>query len=355
MISGPTPSAPLLSKGTRQTSEVSMSKVAFTGVLSPSRTRLERWTMRMRNRGGFRLPPSIPHDPEALHQAVQLLGNATQRRLRPETMANLRRLLFVDETDTHVITREKAQEWKATLEQHLSHIRSARSSTSHVSFEYSQHSEYPELQIHQRLKPERDGVLKEPPNVTVFLPRSDSRLSRAFVLLEMFRQKDGDISHDIHRQLRDLIGASPQTVRQAHCIRRWLARQAAIRRRRERRPEFIQELERRPLCVTKEHIANLKHNLGLLQQGRPLGSNQTEFLQSVQGFLPRTPMVARRWRASVLHVDRKRRKLLRNIARQQIAQEKRHRRAQKRMMRDRFQMVAPSMTLTDPAMNETSV
>lgn len=255
--------------------------------------------MRMRNCGGFRLPRVVPEDPTARQRALQLLGNMTQRKLRSSTVAELSALLC--ESD---LNREKAQELKGALEREARMDRRKAANECNCSFS----------------KKIEDAVA---------LPESDARLSRAFVLLEQYRRSDGLCSDSIEKQLRDIAGMGPRTLREAHVMRRKLVLKAAARRSWERRPPFLQGKD-----IPKHDLILLKDLLGAAAIGQSLGRRRSALLEFTDGHWPRTTKVARKWKACVAALLRKEVSKEKKMERQREVEQKRKMRAKKRLLRE---------------------
>lgn len=227
---------------------------------------------RMRDNGGFQLPPRVPTDETGRRRAIELLGCCTQRkRMRAATAKELETLIG---HTPH--TRLIAQQWKGALQRD-----EAKTNRCDDPLAFKTRN-----LLHSKLS----------------LP-DEKALSRCYFLLEHLRQQYAvkeDPDSRILEQLVVELGDFPKSERDVHHYTKSLASFARERRRRERRPpkiptESLEDL--RKACMLLGTYA-VKASVG----------RQTATLESLLGAIPRTRNVATSWKklieASIRKIER---------------------------------------------------
>lgn len=226
---------------------------------------------RGRNPGGFSKPSIIPDDLQKLRRAVELLGNATQRKVTSSLETKL--IEYVGQVPKN---RLIAQQWKGSLTLILKD-RTGRRSTRFAN----------KTKIHFE---------------QLVLPKDDSKRDRALSLLERCRKRFvlGDCIHDkAMAELKSIICCVPSTSEEAFKAIKTLSRLSKVRRSGERRPLQIPN--------TDSDLQEAYCLLGTAARARSLGSQEARLLELL-GSLPRTRYVALWWKKAVGTVIRKRKR-----------------------------------------------
>ncbi|KAK4537929.1 hypothetical protein CDCA_CDCA15G3954 [Cyanidium caldarium] len=256
---------------------------------------------RMRNSGGFQLPPRVPQSPEALARALQLLGNATQRKLTEERRREAEALL-----GAYPPRKEIAQQWRGALLRDLRRERLARLKAEQNLRRGSPVS--PEQAIYRML--ERD----------MRLPPRDEQTDAAFLLLGRLVRDQQRPTEMEARRLRDLIGVVPTGKTSATRAIKVLKRMALERFRWERWPPFV------PLDL--EHVRQAFRILAQVRRQGTAGERANQELRSLLGgAFPRHRRVATAWRKRLAFVIRYRERKARVAAVMELRRQKLLRRA----------------------------
>lgn len=269
---------------------------------------------RMRNPGGFQLPPRIPHPGDRRSRAIELLGNCTQH-LQRHAKVHQELIQLIGEAPPN---RERAQQWKRAL-QELNRKASQRTNWN-VSTP---------LRHRKRLL----DVIR--------LPDDDARLSTAFHLLDHARRrlaKCQSLSEETARDLKRIIGYVPNDLLDLHHVSRTLVYLQRARRREERRPRTV------PIHDA-EALASANSLLGNFAACGKIGK-QSERLELIVGSLPRNRNVARWWKKTIAAAIRKKKRKERVLKRRQQIETKRLERivrVQRRIREARLGVLVASM------------
>jgi hypothetical protein len=246
---------------------------------------------RMRNSGGFRLPPRVPAAGSVEHaRAVELLGACTQqgrnsRRVRSEVEA------LVGAVPPSFLI---AQQWKKAL---ADRARKASLLPNAVTRPREQRTKYMDV---------------------VHLPSSNEGTGRAFVLLDALRRRywaQANISHGLKKGVEQLIGYVPVNSLETFRSKNALKRLQRNRKSSERRPLFLPENidDLRWVDMTLGHIA---------MRGR-IRSEASAELETKIGSLPRTKQLAASWQKFVKGMLRRRSRKERVAQNLKVAEAKR--------------------------------
>lgn len=260
---------------------------------------------RMRNPGGFHLPPVVPDDTDRLARAVQLIGCFTQRSrsMRVSTLDELRELVG-DVPPNRLI----AQQWKVALCRHIAEPSRLAHRNNVTAFRH------------------RDALVRQLP-----LPNAQSQVSRMFILLEVLRKRYSTgvpVNPKVVSEITNTLGSCPTTVLEARRYIRALAYAQARRKNSERLPPRI------PL----DDLEALSTANVLLSSYATRGSvgAQTAKLVSILGSSPRTRNVANSWRKIIAAAIRKKKRKDRVRAKRVLDNEKRRQRRLKRLQHDQL-------------------
>lgn len=299
---------------------------------------------RMRNPGGFSLPPRIPDTPDDMRRAIELLGSYTQSsQTRIKTRESL--ISFIGELPS---SRLLAQQWKISLQrlykkqqtkssnspneqQQQSYIHTATTLTSPLSSSSSttttninNEDHTNDLQFRHR-----DALILQLP----ILPRAPSDLSRLFILLEVIRKRystNSPIPPRLTKEVTARLGNTvppPASVLEARRYIRALAHMQRLRRRVERRPPHVPLHDLEALRVAHMLLGAFAVNGGI--------GKQTNVLQSLIGGVPPSTNVAASWKKVVAAAIRKKKRKDRVGAKRIVDDEKRLQRRLKRVKRER--------------------
>ncbi|KAA8493128.1 hypothetical protein FVE85_8573 [Porphyridium purpureum] len=230
------------------------------------------WRMKMRNWGGFAAPPEMPDD---LPRAVQLLGNATQRRVSPRVRIELERLVGAAPSN-----KEQAQQWKGFLQQRVQRriMRDA---------EVAQALGDPEKEARRKLLCTNRGAANKYLDC-LSLPESNAQLSWVFSRLEIARRNAGFLDERDASHMRALIGMVPQTHAEIVRVRNALSKLALRRKRAEYWPPKLPDTELRTHFTIKFLMQRIRDGGHSTEQGEAI-------LIDRLGALPRNVNVARAW------------------------------------------------------------
>lgn len=265
---------------------------------------------RMRNPGGFQLPPRVPATSEDSRRAIELLGSCTQRRhMRQSTKAQLETLVGGLPSNRLI-----AQQWKVSL-QRLEHAPRRLA-----------HRQDANAFCH------RDALVQQLP-----LPRNPSKLSRMFILLEVVRRRyitDVEINPRVVSEISTTLGCFPSTALDAQRYIRALIYMQRLRRRAERRPPRV------PLHdLEAMRIAHML--LGTFSSCGSIGS-QTDALFGLIGSLPSSKNIALSWKKIIAAAIRKKKRKDRVYAKRIVDDEKRLQRRLKRLSREQQFVQSPT-------------
>ena len=265
---------------------------------------------KLRNRGGFQLPPSIPADPDQQHRAIELLGCFTQTsRLHKSKLQELEDLIGG-------LPRNKlvAQQWKYTL------TRQTKKKPKQLP------SGEPNHHINR---------IRE----TINFPQDEKVLSSCFSELEHIRRRyasDAIPSPQRMVKLISILGSCPMSEREA---KRYIRALVLIQKERK-------SIEKRPPTIPTENLDDMYCASMLLGTYAFYGSigTQKEKLVSLIGALPRTTNIAASWKKHVEAAIRKKKRREKAAAKALEDEAKREFRRQRRIMRE--QMEQKSLTLS---------
>jgi len=226
---------------------------------------------RLRNPGGFHLPPRVPNEEHELRRAIELLGNRTQRRLRPEMREALAALL-----GEYPPTKEIAQQWKYRLTRIAQEEQVRRKQSTSAP---------------QGADPgpvtRRQALLREIEQ-NLLIPESDEQVQRAFSILGRIIERKDKPTESEEAELQRLLGVVPGGVLTAKRAVRVLREQVASRRRFERWPPFV------PLAL--ERVREARVILRQIAIQRSAGAKAAARLKELlAGGYPRNQRVARSW------------------------------------------------------------
>lgn len=253
---------------------------------------------RMRNSGGFKLPPKIPSAGPSWSRAVELLGACTQRAnitqpVREELIA------LVGDIPA---TKEIAQQWKGALT--LRRRRELRPKTVGRANLQSRHMDL------------------------VKLPHENRHCSYAFILLNSLRRRyDLNIpaNAELLATIYNLIGYTPTTAEEVKKVSNALKRLQRARKGAEKNPPSLPE--------TRKDLKYADMLLGQIAcNGKTSDRGNNVLLNSI-GALPRTKQVARSWQKRVKIADRKRLRIERREKNRQIIVAKRAERSARKLAR----------------------
>lgn len=254
----------------------------------------------MRNRGGFRPPPTVPSDADELQRAIELLGALTQRKnLKISRKEELHRL--IGELPP---TREIAQQWKAALQRPVNpRLRHLAQPTSFNN---------------------RKRILQD-----IRLPRSDSTVGRCFLLLGCLQRRhrlSQPVNSSVLEELTRYLGSAPSDDKETHHYIKALRQLQSERHSRELRPPQI------PLDDMEE-MEFARMLLGTFAVKGAVGK-QASRLERFLGTLPRNKNIAASWKKHVEAAIRKKRRKQRVARRRQEIELKRVQRRLKRQKRE---------------------
>lgn len=278
---------------------------------------------RMRNPGGFHLPPVVPDDTDRLARAVQLLGCFTQRSrsMRVSTLEELRTLVG-DVPPNRLV----AQQWKVALCRQVTKPSRLAHRNDVTAFKH------------------RDALVRQLP-----LPNAQSQVSRMFILLEVLRKRystGAPVNPKVVSEITNTLGSCPTTVLEARRYIRALAYSQTQRKRSERLPPRI-PLDDLEALSTANMLLNAYATRGSV-------GAQTSKLVSILGSAPRTKNVANSWRKIIAAAIRKKKRKDRVRAKRIVDNEKRRQRRLKRLQRDQLsRSLLGSPDNTDPVNNIT--
>lgn len=225
---------------------------------------------RMRNKGGFHLPPLVPSERHNRQRAIELLGNFTQRRgMKQSAAAELQSL--VGELPG---TKEIAQQWKAMLQKNPRR---------------KQHKDNPSAFKRRRVLLDK-----------IRLPERESLVGRCFVLLGCLQRRyrlNQPPSPLVLRQLEDALGSYPVDKDETHHYISALAVMQKERRSREKRPPRVPTEDMAQLA-----LANML--LGSFAARGSVGRQEQRLLELI-GEVPRNTNVAASWQKVVAAAIRK--------------------------------------------------
>lgn len=260
---------------------------------------------RMRNPGGFHLPPVVPDDADRLARAVQLIGCFTQRSrsMRVSTLDELRELVG-DVPPNRLV----AQQWKVALCRHIAEPSRLAHRNNVTAFRH------------------RDALVRQLP-----LPNAQSQVSRMFILLEVLRKRYSTgvpVNPKVVSEITNTLGSCPTTVLEARRYIRALAYAQTQRKNSERLPPRI------PLDDL-EALSTANVLLSAYASRGSVGA-QTAKLVSILGSSPRTRNVANSWGKIIAAAIRKKKRKDRVRAKRVLDNEKRRQRRLKRLQRDQL-------------------
>lgn len=228
---------------------------------------------RMRNKGGFHLPPKIPVSDDEYRRAIELLGCCTQRkRMRSNTAEELQ--MLVGQVPPN---RLMAQQWKGSLERHLAKKRFTEDPNSFRN---------------------RNILLEH-----IVLPETRQASSRCFVLLEYIRRcyrTDRRVNPRVSEELNRTLGSCPTSCEDSRHYIRTLAYLNRKRRVEERLPS------RMPL-ESDEKMQKAIMYLGVLASNRSIGA-QVATLKELIGCYPRDKNTALYWKKGLASALRRKRR-----------------------------------------------
>lgn len=260
---------------------------------------------RMRNRGGFRLPPRVPQDVVERGRAVELLGNLTQRKnMKQSTKKEIEALVGALPQNRLV-----AQQWKVAL-QHTPNARRI-------------HLANPNAFKHRKEAFKR-----------IQLPQQNDVLGRCFVLLGCLERRyrhSQPVSQRVVEELKQRLGDYPVDVREAHHFRKALTELQKERRSRERRPARVP-------TESMEELLYAKMLLGYFSVRGHVG-RQDDRLQQLIGAVPRNRNVANSWKKIIAAAIRKKKRQDQIAVRLDEMERKRKDRRERRESKLRQQVV----------------
>lgn len=265
---------------------------------------------KLRNRGGFQSPPSIPTNPDQQRRAIELLGCFTQTsRLHNSKLQELEDLIGGLPRNRLV-----AQQWKYTM------TRQTKKKPKQPP------SGEPNHQV--------DRVRE-----MITFPENDRVLSSCFSGLEHIRRRyANDVTPSPQRimKLVSILGSCPMSEREA---KRYIRALVLIQKERKER-------ERRPPKIPTENLDEMYYASMLLGTYAFYGSigEQKEKLVSLIGASPRTTNIAASWKKHVEAAIRKKKRRDKAAAKALEDEAKREFRRQRRLMRE--QMEQKSLTLS---------
>jgi hypothetical protein len=253
---------------------------------------------RMRNSGGFHLPPCLPAVGSPEHaRAVELLGACTQKGRNSRRVCSEVESLVGAVPPSFLI----AQQWKKAL---TNRARKTSLPPNAVTRPREQHTKYMNV---------------------VHLPASNEGTCRAFVLLDALRRRywaQANIPHGLQKGVEQLVGYVPVNSLDTFRSKNALKRLQRNRKSSERRPLFLPENvdELRWVDMTLGHIA---------MRGRIREKSSVE-LETKIGRLPRTKQLAASWQKFVKGRLRRRARKSRVAQNFEVAETKRSARQAKR-------------------------
>lgn len=254
---------------------------------------------RMRNKGGFHLPPLVPDDPLRKQRAIELLGNFTQKKWS-NGPATQELLALIGEIPK---SRVLAQQWKAMLQNNGRRKR---------------HKENP-----SRFKNRNEIVNR------IQLPDKDNSVGRCFILLGCLERRyrlDQTPAPRAISELERTMGAYPKDEKEAHHFIEALVFLQKKRRSLELTPPQIPNDD-------MEQLAMVNMLLGAYSVQGSVG-RQTDLLYELLGVIPRSSNIAASWKKLIAAAIRKKKRKERTASRRAEIQYKRHqRRLQKQQCR----------------------
>lgn len=276
---------------------------------------------RMRNRGGFCLPPRVPQNFAERRRAMELLGNLTQRKtMRPSARREIEALVGAVPK-----TRAIAQQWK-------------------VALQYTPNARLKHLSQPSVFKKRREIMGK------IRLPEQSENVGRCFVLLGVLERRyrsSQSPSTRVLQELEEKIGDYPVDIDETHHFIKALVVLQKERRFQELRPPRI------PLESTEElDFTNML--LGAFSVRGSVG-RQSGRLEELIGALPRNRNVAASWKKIIAAAIRKKKR--REVTARRLAEieRKRHERRLRRQQREleqRLTLPLPEAVSTDLAIND---
>lgn len=250
---------------------------------------------RMRNPGGFHLPPVRPAPGPSLTRAIELLGACTQRaNMSPSVRQEV--ISLVGEFPR---SREIAQQWKGALT--LRHRQEMRPKCVHWSRLYTKYM----------------GLVK--------LPDENRHCSFAFVLLNSLRRRyDFDITpkSELLDSVQCLIGFKPQTAGET--------KRASNALKRLQRARKVAEMSLPKVPDDESDLRAADMVLGQFGFYGKASERGSAILKQTIGAVPRTKQVARSWQKLVKAARRKRERRERREENRIIIQAKRAERKARR-------------------------
>lgn len=248
------------------------------GTCGPRRTSVRRVRVlgeplqcRLRNPGGFHLPPQVPGDEASIRRAIELLGNRTQRRLQASGRQALTSLV-----GAYPPTKEVAQQWKFRLE------RLAKENKTRAREAAEKESGAAQASLTRR----QSRLQEIERNLT--LPGTDELVQRAFSVLGRILARNSAPNAEEQAELQRLINVVPGGMQTTRRAIRLLRERSLERRRFERWPPFV------PLSI--ESVREARIILRQIAIQRSAGAKAAERLRLLlAGGYPRSQRVARAW------------------------------------------------------------
>lgn len=276
---------------------------------------ISKYFMKLRNPGGFKLPPVIPANLQDLQRAVSLLGHRTQGYLTAPRVIELIQLV-----GAYPLDKETAQQWKGALE-----LYQKKKGAGVVNMD---DGELPNTRP-SRFLVYREGqvvgsVLYSKFMDVIAVPQKDEDVSRVFRILGLFRER-GFLLDEEAEKLKNLIGYIPRNSREAKRVSNALKRLVHARVIYERLPPVIPE--------EPQTILQLAELLYKVERYGTAGEQGDAYIKNALKGFPRNENVAKWWykRLLTIYYTRQRRKEAEERRKylEDIREEKKERRKQR--------------------------